>query len=101
MVFNVLECIFSKVCATRLAPLVEGLDNPLQTTFREGSRIHDGIFSLHESAHEVHSRGHKGVFLKLDFQKEYDRMDWSFLRFVLNHWGFDARWCSWILHGAV
>ncbi|KAE8809300.1 hypothetical protein D1007_14083 [Hordeum vulgare] len=47
-----------------------------------GRRIHDGILALHEIVHEVASKGMKGVFLKLDFQKAYDRLDWSFLRGV-------------------
>ena len=86
MVINVLECIFSKVCATHLAPVAERLDHPLQTAFLKGRQIHDGILALQEIVHEVASRGHKGVFLKLDdIQKAHDRLDWSFLRLVLHH----------------
>ena len=97
MVINVLERIFSKVCATRLAPVAEQLDQPLQTTFLKGPRIHDGILALHEIVHEVRVHGHKVVFLKLDFQKAYDHLDWSFLRLALQRRGFDDRWCSWIM----
>ena len=43
------------------------------------------------------SKGLKGVFLKLDFQKAYDRLDWSFLRLVMERRGFDERWCSRIM----
>ena len=57
----------------------------------------DGILALHEIVHEVKTCGHKGVFLKLDFQKAYDRLDWSFLRLALQQRGFDDRWCSWIM----
>jgi hypothetical protein len=37
------------------------------------------------------------VFLKLDFQKAYDRLDWAFLRQALSRRGFDDRMISWIM----
>ena len=96
-VINVLERIFSKVCVSRLVPIAERMNHPLQTAFLKGRRIHDGILSLHEIVHEVRSRGLKGVFLKLDFQKAYDRLDWDFLRLVMQRRGFEDRWCNWIM----
>lgn len=38
-----------------------------------------------------------GVFLKLDFQKAYDRLDWFFLHLVLERRWFNERCCSWIM----
>ena len=52
-VINVLERIFSKVCASRLAPIAERMNHPLEIAFLKGRRIHDGILSLHEIVHEV------------------------------------------------
>uniref|UniRef100_A0A453DUP4 Reverse transcriptase domain-containing protein n=1 Tax=Aegilops tauschii subsp. strangulata TaxID=200361 RepID=A0A453DUP4_AEGTS len=78
MVINVLEQIFAKVCATRLSPVAEQIAHPLQSAFLKGRRIHDRILAFHEIVHKVASKGLKGVFLKLDFQKAYDRLDWSF-----------------------
>ncbi|KAE8819993.1 hypothetical protein D1007_02175 [Hordeum vulgare] len=96
-VINVLARIFAKVCATHLSPVAERISHPLHSAFLKGTRIHDGILALHEIVHEVASKGLKGVFLKLDFQKAYDRLDWSFLRLVMQRRGFDERWCSWIM----
>lgn len=96
-VINVLERIFAKVCAVRLAPIAERIAHPFQSAFLKGRRIHDGILALQEIVHEVRRRRTEGVFLKLDFQKAYDRLDWSFLRLVLERRGFDDRWCSWIM----
>uniref|UniRef100_A0A8I6WIN8 Reverse transcriptase domain-containing protein n=1 Tax=Hordeum vulgare subsp. vulgare TaxID=112509 RepID=A0A8I6WIN8_HORVV len=93
-VINVVARIFAKVCATRLSPVAERIAHPLQSAFLKGRRIHDGILALHEIVHEVASKALKGVFLKLDFQKAYDRLDWSFLRLVMERRGFDDKWCS-------
>jgi hypothetical protein len=52
-VINVILRIFSKVCASRLAPLMERLTHPGQFAFLKGRFIHDGILALHEIIHEV------------------------------------------------
>ncbi|KAE8800176.1 retrotransposon unclassified [Hordeum vulgare] len=100
-VINVLARIFAKVCATRLSPVAERIAHPLQSAFLKGRRIHDGILALHEIVHEVASKGLKGIFLKPDFQKAYDSLDWSFLRLVMQRRGFDERWCSWVMQLVV
>jgi hypothetical protein len=78
-VINVIQRIFAKVCASRIAPVMERLTHPCQYAFLKGRYIHDGVLALHEIIYEVKTRRHKGVFLKLDFQKAYDRLDWHFL----------------------
>jgi hypothetical protein len=62
-VINVILRIFSKVCASRLAPLMERLTHPGQFAFLKGRFIHDGILALHEIIHEIKVRRLKGVFL--------------------------------------
>ena len=96
-VLNVIHMFFSKVCANRLAPIMERLTHPYQFAFLKGRFIHDGILVLHEIIHEVKDQHQKGVFLKLDFQKAYDRLDWAFLRTALQRRGFDDRMISWIM----
>jgi hypothetical protein len=36
------------------------------------------------------------VALKLDFEKEFDKVDHSFMLAVLEAKGFGSIWCSWI-----
>jgi hypothetical protein len=62
-VINVIQRIFLKVCASRLAPVMERLTHPGQFAFLKGWYIHDGILALHEIIHEVKVRRLKGVFL--------------------------------------
>jgi hypothetical protein len=37
-----------------------------------------------------------GVLLKIDFEKAYDKVNWSFLQQALRMKGFDPKWCLWI-----
>lgn len=36
------------------------------------------------------------MFLKVDFEKAYDRVNWNFLRFMLKKMGFGVNWCKWM-----
>jgi hypothetical protein len=37
-----------------------------------------------------------GVLFKIDFEKAYDQVNWSFLQQALCMKGFDDKWCLWI-----
>jgi hypothetical protein len=39
-----------------------------------------------------------GVLCKLDMDKAYDHVNWSFLLYLLRRCGFGEKWCSWIQH---
>jgi len=36
------------------------------------------------------------VVLKLDYEKAYDRVSWSFLEEMLENRGFGGRWRGWL-----
>jgi hypothetical protein len=46
------------------------------------------VVSAHEIIHEAVKHDHKGLGLKLDFEKTYDRVDWQFLEEMLASKGF-------------
>jgi hypothetical protein len=56
----------------------------------------EGVVILHETLHELHRKKHKGLILKLDFEKAYNKVHWSFLQQVLRMKGFSGKWCQWI-----
>ena len=45
-----------------------------------------------------HSKKLDGVLFKIDFEKAYDKVKWSFLQQVLRMKGFDSVWCDRIKH---
>jgi hypothetical protein len=42
----------------------------------------------------LHSKKLNGVILKLDFEKAYDKVKWSFLQQTLRMKGFSPEWCA-------
>jgi mannosylglycoprotein endo-beta-mannosidase len=91
---NVSFKIFTKVATIRLNTVADVVVRPSQTAFMQGRNILDGVVTLHETVHELHSKKLNGVILKLDFEKAYDKVKWSFLQQTLGMKGFSDEWRS-------
>ena len=89
--------IFSKALNNRLIKLSERLISPNQIAFIKGRYILESVVAAHEIIHEVARRKETGIFLKLDYEKAYGRVTWSFLEEVLRSRGFNHKWIGWIL----
>ncbi|XP_062014320.1 uncharacterized protein LOC133730820 [Rosa rugosa] len=97
---NVIYKICSKVIANRLKVILPDLISPFQSAFVPGRLITDNILVANELAHFVHNKrdGHEGwMALKLDLSKAYDRMEWTFLRKVMERFGFDSAWIEMVM----
>jgi hypothetical protein len=93
---NVSFKIFTKVLANRVSSIACKVIKPSQTAFLPGRYILEGVVILHETIHELHRKKQSGLILKLDFEKAYDKVNWSFLQQVLRMKGFSNKWCQWI-----
>jgi hypothetical protein len=88
---------FTKVLTNRPVPVAKKIISKNQTGFVKGRNILKGVVVLHEVIHELKSSNRKGLILKLDFKKAYDRVRWSFLEQVMIGKGFLMPWISWVM----
>jgi hypothetical protein len=84
--------------ANRLKPLLHKIVSPLQSAFLKGRSIQDNTILAHELFHAMkHKQGNGGLMaLKLDMEKAFDSMEWSFLLRILSLLGFHPKWINWI-----
>eukprot|EP00253_Pinus_taeda_P029063 PITA_29063 len=94
---NVVYKIISTLIVKRLKPLLPNLIAPEQTGFVEGRQILDGIVVSQEVIHSLKMNKQKGMLMKLDLSKAYDRLNWDYLRAVLEAYSFERRWIAWII----
>ena len=82
---NVCYKVISKILVNRIRPLLNRLIDPAQVAFVPDRWITENLVAAQEIVHSFgkakKKRGYVG--LKLDFQKAYDKMEWSFLKAVL------------------
>jgi hypothetical protein len=74
---------FIKVLTKRLTGVVETVISRTQTTFLLRRNILEGVVILYETLHELKRMKRKGIIMKLDFEKTYDKISWQFLLEVL------------------
>jgi hypothetical protein len=89
---NVTYKVISKLLAGRLAHVLNDIISPSQNAFLGGRLMADNINLMQEL---LRSYGRKRVSprctIKIDFRKAFDLIQWSFLRDLLHHLGFPAR----------
>ncbi|KAL6185324.1 hypothetical protein ACLB2K_041458 [Fragaria x ananassa] len=92
--------ILSKIIATRLKVFMPELITSNQSAFVNERLIQDNIMVAHEVYHhlKLQKSDEEGVFgLKLDMNKAYDRVEWSFLEKVLQKLGFSDSWVKLVM----
>ena len=84
--------IISKIIVTRIRPCLDSLVSPFQTAFVSGRKEVDNAIIAQETIHTVgRKRGKVGnMVIKIDLEKAYDRLEWSFIRDVLQAANFPS-----------
>uniref|UniRef100_A0A2N9F8F6 RNase H type-1 domain-containing protein n=1 Tax=Fagus sylvatica TaxID=28930 RepID=A0A2N9F8F6_FAGSY len=87
---NTIYKVVTKIIVNRVRPLLDKLVSPYQTAFVPGRRGVDNVIIAQELIHSLYKKqGREGQFiLKLDLEKAYDRLEWSFIREVLLFFNF-------------
>ncbi|GKC95092.1 putative RNA-directed DNA polymerase, eukaryota, reverse transcriptase zinc-binding domain protein [Tanacetum coccineum] len=95
---NVLFKCITKIVSNRIKESLKSLISPNQSAFVPGRSISDNILLTQELMHNYHlDRGSPRCAFKVDIQKAYDTVDWSFLKEVLIGFGFHNRLVGWIM----
>ena len=87
----------TKVLTNRFTPVAPKLIGGNQTGFIKGRNILEGVLILHEVVHELRTKGKKGLILKIDFEKAYDKVNWRFLEEVMKGKGLPDTWINWVM----
>ncbi|GJZ40586.1 reverse transcriptase domain, reverse transcriptase zinc-binding domain protein [Tanacetum coccineum] len=82
---DVVNCVKNFESSARVISSVIG---PNQTTFIAGRQILDGCLVANEIIRMAKLEGHKMLLIKVDFEKVFDSVNWSFLQ--------DIKWRKWI-----
>jgi hypothetical protein len=80
--------ILAKTLARRIQEFLPLVIRPNQTKFLEGRSIIDNNFLAQEALIWAGKSGQDLVFLLLDFEKTFDRIEWGFLFPTLSKLGF-------------
>jgi hypothetical protein len=72
------------------------MQNDNLEAFVKGRHILDLVLIANECLDSKIKSEEPGVLCKLDMEKAYAHVDWSFLLYLLRRCGFREKWCSWI-----
>jgi Reverse transcriptase (RNA-dependent DNA polymerase) len=73
---------------------VNSLIDPSQTAYMQGRSIFDNIIYAQEILFQTRKTKSKGIMLKLDFVKAFDRINWDYIQEVLQTRGFGKKWTA-------
>ncbi|XP_057442323.1 uncharacterized protein LOC130734042 [Lotus japonicus] len=90
---NVVYKLITKVMVGRIRPFLDGIISPMQNSFLPGRGTMDNAFLAQEIIHHMNnSRVKKGsLAFKIDLEKAYDSVSWTFLEETLTLFGFPPR----------
>ena len=80
----------------RLKLVLGKLISKEQSAFLRGRSILDGVLVANETIELLKRSKKKGLIFKVDVEKAYDTVEWSFLLQGLDGMGFGLEWKNWI-----
>ena len=94
---NTLYKVVAKVYANRMKPLLHHWILPTQTGFVPNRCILDNVFLAFEAIEWTLENKQNLSMLLLDFEKAYDRVNWTFLRRTMETMGFQHKWINQVM----
>ncbi|WJX91755.1 hypothetical protein P8452_73482 [Trifolium repens] len=96
---SLLGCLYklvAKVLAKRLGLVMNSIVAPTQSAFLKERYLVDGVMVVNEIVDLAKKTGKGCLVFKVDFEKAYDSVEWSFLEYMLVRFGFCDKWRSWM-----
>ena len=85
---NVSYKIDAKVLALKIRHMLPSIVRPKQTGFLKSRYILDNIIAIWEGMEWASKSKQSAIFLKIDFAKAYDRIEWPFILAMVRAIGF-------------
>lgn len=88
--------LLAKVLTEMLKPTLIETIAENQSAFIKGRQITDAILIANEAIDMWKCAKKKGVIIKLDVEKAFDKISWDFINTVLFYKGYPPMWRKWI-----
>ena len=89
--------VLSKVISNRLRRVMSSVISETQSAFIHGRQILDGILIANEIVEDAKRLKKDLLLFKVDFEKAFDSIDWSYLESVMRKMNFPTLWRKWIM----
>jgi len=81
-----------KILANTLKKVLPSVIDVNHFVFLWGRGMLDSSLVANEVVDYLKKEKKSGVFVKVDFEKTYDSVDWKFLYYMLGRLGFNYKW---------
>jgi len=88
--------LLAKVLAQRLAGVMNSIISKSQSAFVKGRNLVDGVLVINEVVDWAKKSNQEVLILKVDFEKTYDSVDWSFLEYTFVTQALSNKWIAWM-----
>lgn len=94
---NYIYKITSKIIANCLRPILSTHIFLEQFSFLQDRQIYEAIGTAQEVLHSIQINKIKGIILKANLSKAFDRVSWLYIRMLLTHLEFPMVFIDWIM----
>ncbi|GJS52303.1 reverse transcriptase domain-containing protein [Tanacetum coccineum] len=82
--------------AKRVKRVVGDMVGEVQNAFIKGRYILAGVLIANDTIEFLKNKKENGLIFKVDFEKAYDIINWSFLISIMTKMGFGNKWIKWV-----
>jgi len=93
---GVIYKIITKILSRRMKKVMLMIIDDCRSAFISGRGLTDSVVMANEILEEIKLNRRSGLCFKVDFEKAYDSVRWSFLFDMLRRLGFHDKWILWV-----